>query len=314
MSSHFLLGVNAVLPLFILILVGLFIRQKGMLTDEEIRHVNGMVFKIFFFSLMCYNLYSTTWEEAFRPDLILYSVGGLIAVIIFSSILVIWTVKDNPTRGALIQALYRSNFILIGVPLVQNLYGPDQLAIPSMMLAFVVPIYNVTSVIILETFRGHSSFSLKKLLVGCFNNPMIIGAIVGIFFLLTGVRLPHVLEVPLKQIAYCTSPVALILLGASFEFNSLSRNRLPLAAAVAGRLLIIPGVLLFGAYLLGFHGVSMATLIGIFAAPTAVGSFIMAQQMESNYELAGNAVIVSSGLSCFSLFFWIVLMKSLGAL
>ena len=68
------------------------------------------------------------------------------------------------------------------------------------------------------------------------------------------------------------------------------------------------------AMFLGFRGVEVITLVSIFATPCAVASFTMAQELGSNAELAGNAVVVSSALSCFTLFFWIVLFQILGVL
>lgn len=61
----------------------------------------------------------------------------------------------------MIQAMYRSNFILLGVPLVENIYGPEGAAIPMMLTAVVVPIYNILAVFTLETFRG-AQFHLGK--------------------------------------------------------------------------------------------------------------------------------------------------------
>ncbi len=41
----------------------------------------------------------------------------------------------------------------------------------------------------------------------------------------------------------------------------------------------------------GYRGVELTTLMIIFAAPTAISSFTMAQQMDSDSELAGQIVV-----------------------
>lgn len=75
---------------------------------------------------------------------------------------------------------------------------------------------------------------------------------------------------------------------------------------------MIPGILLSAAALLGIRGVEFIGLIGIFAAPTAVNSFTMVQQMNcGDTELAGDIVVLTSALSMFSFFVWIYLFKSL---
>ena len=75
MEQYFLVAVKAIVPLFLLILTGTYIRWRKLLTDTEIRHVNGMVFEIFFFCMMFHNLYITSLDQAVRPKLILFSVA-----------------------------------------------------------------------------------------------------------------------------------------------------------------------------------------------------------------------------------------------
>ena len=48
------------------------------------------------------------------------------------------------------------------------------------------------------------------------------------------------------------------------------------------------------------------------ASPTAVSSFTMAQQMDSDAELTAGAVVFSSGFACLTLFLWIFLLKQMG--
>jgi predicted permease len=79
-----------------------------------------------------------------------------------------------------------------------------------------------------------------------------------------------------------------------------------------GRLLVFPAVGLIGGALMGFTGIKLLTLVAIFASPSAVTSFTMAQQMDSDYELAGNCVVFSSAISCFTMFLWIFVLKSMG--
>ena len=54
------------------------------------------------------------------------------------------------------------------------------------------------------------------------------------------------------------------------------------------------------------------SLLGVFASPTAVNSFTMAQQMGGDAELAGDIVVVTSAVSMLTMFLWVFLFKSLG--
>jgi len=55
--SNFFVALGGVVPLFCLMAVGLFVKHSRLLTEEELRHVNSMVFRVFFFFMMFYNIY-----------------------------------------------------------------------------------------------------------------------------------------------------------------------------------------------------------------------------------------------------------------
>lgn len=312
MEQHFIVAVKAIIPLFILIGMGIYVRWRKMLTDTELQHVNAMVFRVFFFCMMFYNMYTTTIATAFRPRLMAFTVIALFVMLLISGIVVCTVEKDNRSRGAMLQGLFRSNFVLLGLPLVENIFGPEAVAVPTMMIAVVSPIYNIVSIFMLESFRGKGNFSLASSFVKVLQNPMIVGALLGLFFLITGISVPDPLLKPVRQIAYCTSPVALLILGASFRFGTVSEEKRNLAILVLGRLLVIPALVMGTAYYMGFRGVDFVTILCIFATPCAVASFAMAQQLGSNAELAGNGVVVTSAFSSITLFFWVVLFKALG--
>ena len=312
MEQHFIVAVKAIIPLFILIGMGIYVRWRKMLTDTELQHVNAMVFRVFFFCMMFYNMYTTTIATAFRPRLMAFTVTALFVMLLISGIVVCTVEKDNRSRGAMLQGLFRSNFVLLGLPLVENIFGPEAVAVPTMMIAVVSPIYNIVSIFMLESFRGKGHFSLASSFVKVLQNPMIVGALLGLFFVITGISVPEPLLKPVRQIAYCTSPVALLILGASFRFGTVSEEKRNLAILVLGRLLVIPALVMGTAYYMGFRGVDFVTILCIFATPCAVASFAMAQQLGSNAELAGNGVVVTSAFSSITLFFWVVLFKALG--
>ena len=307
-----IVAVKAIIPLFLLIGVGIYVRWQKMLTDAELKHVNAMVFRVFFFCMMFYNMYTTTIATALRPRLMAFTVSALFIMLMLSAVVVCTVEKDNRSRGAMLQALFRSNFVLLGLPLVENIFGQEALAVPTMMIAVVSPIYNTVSVFFLESFRGEGRFSLIKTLQTVLKNPMIVGAILGAAFMVTGITVPEPVLKPIRQIASCTSPVALIILGASFQFGTISEDKRNLLIVVLGRLVVIPALVLGTAYYMGFHGVDFVTLLCIFATPCAVASFAMAQQLGSNAELAGNSVVLTSAFSGLSLFCWVVLFQVLG--
>ena len=200
----------------------------------------------------------------------------------------------------------------MGVPIVMNIFGNGNIGIPTMMITVIVPIYNVLAVSALETFRG-GQIALLPILKGVLKNPMILGAILGVTLLILGVEVPAPVLKPIGQIAAATTPIALIILGASFKFGSTHAHRRQLLGVVFARLIIVPAVMLsIAAFVLEFRGIDFVTLIAIFGTPCAIASFAMAQQMGGDEELAGSCVVFTSALSCLTMFGWILLFKTLG--
>lgn len=311
MVSNLIVAICAVIPLFFLMLVGFAVKKMRLLTELELAHVNRMVFKIFFFFMMFYNIYTTDLAETFRPHLMLFGAVGVLASALIGGIIICLIEKSNKRRGAMIQAIFRSNFVIMGIPIISNIFGDDQLAIPTMMIAIIVPIYNIVSVFILETFRG-GHFYLPTILLGVLKNPMILGAIFGTLFLVLGIPLPKVILKPISQLAAATTPMALIVLGASFKAGSYHEHLPQPIGCILGRLIIVPTIMLSLAIFLGFRGIELVTLMAIFATPCAVAGYAMAQQMGSDADLAGNCVVYTTGLSCFTIFGWVFVLKTLG--
>lgn len=153
---------------------------------------------------------------------------------------------------------------------------------------------------------------MGKILRGIAKNPLIIASVAGILVNLSGLALPECLANPISQLGASASPVALLLLGAQFEFHDVRVHRRNLAICTALRLVVFPGVALPLAALAGLRGPEFAVLISMFATPAAVSSYSMAAQMGGNPELAASAVTMTTLLSAGTMFLWIFLFKSLG--
>ena len=308
------------MPITILILVGLLVKKMHFLTLEEIKHINKMVFKIFFFCLLFENMYKADFDVVFQPRLMVFCLVAIIAIVALATTIICPLVKYNRQRGAMIHAIYRSNFIIIGLPVAANIFGSDNLAVPSMLITVVIPAYNILAVCVFETFRGRT-IRLKPVLFGICQNPMIWGCIVGSILNLCQIDVPESILKPVYQIAGATTPLALILLGASFNMSAVLHNKLSIALctmarlvivpATMARLIIVPAIILPIAVWMGYRNIELVSLITIFASPCAVVGFTMAQQMDSDYALASNCIIATSALSCFTMMGWIFAGKML---
>ena len=310
--DSFLVCFRAVAPIFLIMALGYLAQRSGALAREDVPRLNKVAFRYFLSVTMFYNLYTSDVSRAIQPRLLIFAVVAVLAEFVLSALFVVATEKTGSKRGVKIQGLFRSNAVLIGLPLTAALVQGADTGAVVLLIAVVVPLYNVLAVVVLEAFRGNRP-QLGHVLLNIVKNPLIIAAALGLLFLLTPLRLPVVVEATLGQIAPVSNAFMLFVLGAFFRFDGLRRYWKDLLQVTVGRLVVIPGAVLTTAYLLGIRDVSFAGLIAVFGSATAVSSFTMAQQLGGDDELAGDIVVVTSVFCMATLFGWSLLFKSLGA-
>ena len=303
---------RAVLPLVLIIGIGYLAKTLHAIDRNDVPKLNKLAFRYFIPVMLFYNLYTSDLDHAIQASALLYTLLAVVAVYGLSLSYVLLTEKETLKKGVKIQGMYRSNTAIVGLSLAGALLGKgSDLGAVVLMVATVVPVFNVLAVITLEAFNGRRP-SVKKLLLDIVTNPLIVGSVVGILALLAGIRLPYVVEATVQQMAAATNPLLLFLLGAFFEFKGLRRYAKDLAEVCLVRLVIVPALTLIPAMLLGFREASFAGMIAVFASSTAINSFTMTQQMGGDAELAGDIVVLTNALCPFTMFFWALLFKSLG--
>ena len=104
----------------------------------------------------------------------------------------------------------------------------------------------------------------------------------------------------------------MIALGGNFTFSAIARLKKLITVGTLTRIVLVPGVALFAAHLLGFGAVEFPALIALFGTPAAVSSVPMATEMGNDDELAGQLVVWTSIFSAFTLFATIFACTQIG--
>ncbi|MBQ7736478.1 MAG: AEC family transporter [Oscillospiraceae bacterium] len=310
--ENLLVCVNALLPIFIIIGAGFLSKTAGLIREEDVPRFNAVCYKVFMPVLCFYNLYSSDLSVAVRPGLLIFIIVGILITFALSCLYACRFVSRRDRRGVMIQGLFRSNFVIMGVPIATRLVGVEELSMIAVSTAVVVPFFNGLAVVALQLYAGKKT-DFKSLVLGILKNPLILGTAAAFLAILVRLRLPEPVMSALGDMSKASSTVLLFLLGAFFRFNGFEGQGKDLTAACLGRLVIIPGVALTIAWFLGFRGMEFVTLMALFGAPAAVNSFSMTQQIGGDAALAGNIVVLTSLLTSLTLFGWSFLFKVLGA-
>ena len=152
--ESFLVAVNAVIPFLIYITFGYTLKIKKVLSEEFLQELNRAVFKVFFPFMTFYNIYKADASTLPSPVIMIFCGASILILEVILVLIVPRIVKENRRRGVIIQAIYRSNFVLFGLPLTISVFGEEASSVAAMVITVVITIYNTTSVVILEMFNG----------------------------------------------------------------------------------------------------------------------------------------------------------------
>ena len=314
MLQNMTAALNAVLPSFVIIAVGMLVRRKGLVGETALNQFNSVAFRVFLATQLFKNVYDSSVEESFDAGLAVFMLAAVLLVTLLTALAVNRLEPLRERRGVMIQGIFRSNFVLLSLPLMQSLFGDAGSGMVSLMIALVVPLFNVLAVVVLETYAGKEKTDPKKILRGIVKNPLIDATMLSLLVKLTGLDLYRVSAIKsvLSSVAGAATPLCLFILGASFSLGGLKGAARSLWITVAGRLVAVPVVTIAAAALLGFRGPALGVIMVCFGAPTAVSSYNMAREIGGDADLAAGIVVVTTALSCLTLFCWIVLLKTLG--
>jgi len=304
---------NTVSPVFFIIFLGYFLKQKGFLNDQFISISSHVVFSV---TLPCFvftQLSELDFSLAFNSRQVVFIYIGVMlffGLIWFASIFITGNGQD---QAAFIQGSYRSNFAIVGFALVESTFGSNALSQTALVLALVMPLFNVLAIMALTVpVKKNDELSLKKILVEIFTNPLILVTIVSLPFAFFKLRTPESIAATIDILSELTLPLALLGIGGSLNFKSLKMDfKLTMIAALI-KIVIMPAALTYLACLLGFRGVTLGVMFMLFATPTAIASFVMADAMGCNSRLAGNIIVLSTIGSTVTISIGIYVLKSLG--
>ena len=311
MLQNLIICVNAVIPSAIYLTIGIILRMAGVGTEKDVRKFTHMVFVALYPFIMFDNLYGKNIAEHMDFKLAFYALGFTFLQFILSWIFVCRIENDDFERGAMIQALYRSNYVLMGFPIAYNLFGKANTTPVAVIMMLVVPFYNASAVVVFEKFRGGKVKAIE-IIKRILTNPIIDGGIAALIVMVLGITLPETVESAVTSLSDCTSPIALILLGAALNINGFKSDRKRIAICTSGKLLVFPAFCIAGAVMLGITGIPLVAVTLMVATPVALASYAMASSMGGNGELAGELVVITTLLSCFTIPVWLFILKTAG--
>ena len=311
--ENLIFSLNATIPIFLMMLLGMLFRKLGWMDEVFAAKMNKFVFLVPLPVLLFEQLATVDFSEVWDIKFILFCfVVTAISITISTLISLLW--KDRSIKGEFIQATYRSSAALLVIAFIQNIYGTVGMA--PLMIIGSVPLYNIMAVVVLSVFKpGNNSFDkalVKKTLKGIATNPIIIGIVAGFVWSALKLPMPSILHKTVSSIGATATPMGLMSMGATFEMKKATSKMKPTLVAVFMKLVGFCAIFLPMAALLGFRNEEMIAILVMLGSATTVSCFVMARNMGHEGTLSSGVIMMTTLLSAFTLTMWLDVLRSFG--
>ncbi|MCH4886744.1 AEC family transporter [Acidaminobacter sp. JC074] len=307
--THILSAVEVVIPIFIIIYLGYFLKSKQIIDEDFVTKAMKIVFTIALPSLLFLKVSQSEFSKLFHPDnmkLVLYMF--IVIAIMFVISVFVSKAYFKSIEGAFVQGAFRSNYILIGGAILMSMFGAEATEPLAVSMVMVIPVFNILAIIVLNKSEGANKY--KDAFVKIAKNPLILAIVFGLVASILKLPIHNSIKSTLSMLGAVGTPLGLIGIGSYLNFKELSSS-VPTYLAVLLKIVVFPLIATSGAYLLGFDYVETVTIFMLFGSPSAISSFIMAKAMNNNAALAANIVIMTTA---FSLITYIIGLSVLGYL
>lgn len=310
--DNLIFSLNATGPIFLLMILGILFRKIGWMDEEFASKMNKFVFLVPLPVLVFEDLATVDFVKVWDLKFVLFCFLATLFSIGLA-FLGSFFLRNRSVQGEFIQASYRSSAALLGIALIQNIYGNAGMG--PLMIIGSVPLYNIMAVIVLSFFRPERGKMDKKLIIktlqGILKNPIIIGILAGMIWSASGITMPVIVESTISKIGATATPLGLMAMGANFQFQKAFAYVRPTIVASAMKLVVFAAVFLPIAVLFGFRNEELVAILIMLSSATTVSCFVMAKNMGHEGVLTSSIVMVTTLFSAFTVTGWIYILRTM---
>jgi len=193
----------------------------------------------------------------------------------------------------------------IALAIVLNLYGPTGAALIAIVFAVLVPILQVSNIMVLAAFSDKKA-DMRGVLLTILKNPLIWG--IGLGLALNGAEIWPPIMSTLDLLGRSALGMSLLALGAGLSLKAALHPSKEMLIGIIGKLFFTPLVMMSAAYAFGVTGLERDVLLIASAVPTAMNGYVLARKMGGDAELYATISTVQTVVSFITipLFLWLM--------
>ena len=299
--------ITTIIPIFIIIIIGWFARWRGFIPPEFISPANRLVYYIAIPAMIFHSISKASLKTQFDAAVLAITLLSVLAVFA-----VAWSAgKINRVRrgqrGTFIQTAFHGNLGYIGLAVAYYFLGNEGFVRASIIAGFIMILQNFLAVVALQLNSDNPSAAGNRFEVAfrILGNPVILSAMAGILFSLSGLRVPLIIDRSLDILSGFALPMALLVIGGSLSFELMQLRILRVLSSSFMKLILLPG-LGFALYrLFGLASQDYLPGLILLASPTATITYVMAKEMNGDTDFAVAAISISTMFSAITFTLWL---------
>lgn len=292
--ANFLLGLNIIFPIFFVIFAGYLAKQKGYLDEHFVSTSTWIVFYVAL-PLKLFSDIRSAHIETLPTTYVAYILLGIFLIFFATWIAARPFIPDRKKLSAFVHCSFRSNFVYVGYPILESLYGKPSPEHIIVVTVFGLTLYNILAIVILTLYSESEDKKLHpgKILLKILKNPMIIAIFIGVLFNILQIPVYTGLDKGISLLAALCTPLSLLLIGASLNFESVTRDLALVFASATIRTILTPLILIPVGIAIGLSAVELGIAYVFWATPCAINCFIYTKEMGGDSELASKIITTS---------------------
>lgn len=287
----------ALIPIFLVIALGAFIRRIGFPGDEFWPVLDRVTYFVLFPALLLHTLVAADLSDMPVPAMAAALFAGLITMAGVVAALRPVLLGPMGQTGAAYTSVFQgaarwNSFVAIAAAF--SLFGEEGLALAAVGIAVLVPTVNVLSVVVLTRNAGAAPASAMAILRLLVRNPLVIACALGIFLNASGIGLWAPLLTTVDIVGRAALALGLLAVGAGLDLGSFAVQRGVIVLTTALRLLAMPLFMAGWCWVFGVDGVARMVAILCGAVPGATSSYVLARQLGGDATLMASLITAST--------------------
>lgn len=295
---------NAVLPVFLLILLGYGLKAFAFIPKTGWEGLERLTYYLFLPALLFHS-----FAQQSPSDGQFLKTTTTILVLVFAAVTVVAFVVgrqilalDNKTFASFFQGSVRFNNY-IGLSLATALFGKEGVTAYGIMILVAIPLANFLTLAVMAHYAHEDAFSLKRVLYRTAFNPLVLATVAGFCVSLIPLSFPLGASI-IKTLSAAALPGGILGIGAALSINHLKDCWSAVAGSCVIKLLMFPALALALMPLFDLPSPWGDVLLIFAATPCATSCYILSKQMNANADAMASISAVMTLASAITLSLW----------